>query len=342
MERTVVLTGATGFIAKHVAARLLNAGFRVRATLRTPDRAQEVVAAVRPALDDPAGLDERLRFVRLDLMADEGWQEAMAGADALVHTASPFPLAEPRTADEVVRPAVEGTLRALRAARDAGVGRVVLTSSVAAVMHRDLPPGRRVFDETDWTEPDHPTTTPYFRSKTLAERAAWDFAAREAPGLRLTALNPGLVCGPPLDARYGTSLRLVGRLLAARDPALPQIAFPVVDVRDVAEAHLRALTADGAAGQRFLISAGTLWFHEMAEALRDALPGRRIVTRRAPGALIRLIGLFDPSVRPIVPLLGRDQRVSNARAREVLGLAFIPPREAVAAAGRWLVGNGRA
>lgn len=275
-------------------------------------------------------------------MSDEGWPEAMAGADAVLHTASPFLMAEPRDADEVVRPAVEGTLRALRAARDAGVGRIVLTSSVAAVMHRDLPPGRTVFDETDRTGPDHPTATPCFRSRALAERAAWEFADHEAPGLRLTALNPGLVFGPPLDGSYGTSLRILERLLAAKDPALPQIAFPVADVRDVAEAHLRALTTDAAAGQRFLIAAGTLWFHEMAEALRDATPGRRIVTRRAPNAVMRLLSLFDPSIRPIVPVLGREHLVSNARAREVLGLTFIPAREAVAAAGRWLVENGRA
>jgi dihydroflavonol-4-reductase len=342
MPETIVLTGATGFIAKHVAVQLLNEGYRLRATLRSPTRAEEVLAAVRPQLDDPAELEARLAFVPLDLLRDEGWGAALRGADALVHTASPFPMDDPRDEDEVIRPAVDGTRRALRAARDAGVNRVVLTSSVAAVMHCDRPPGKLAYDEVDWTDPAHPTATPYVRSKTLAERAAWDFVEKQAPDLRLVVLNPGLVFGPPLDAQYGTSLRLIERLLRARDPMLPRIAFPVVDVRDVALAHLRALARSEAAGGRFLVADETLWFHEMAEALQDAMPARRLVTRQAPDAVIRVLSVFDRSIRPILPVLGRYERVSNARAREVLGLQFTPAREAVTASGRWLVENGKA
>ena len=342
MSETIVLTGATGFIAKHVAVKLLNAGYRVRATLRSPARAEEVAAAVRPALDDPSDLEARLSFLPLDLLRNDGWAEAMKGAQALVRTASPFPMDDPRDEADVIRPAVDGTLRALRAAREAGIDRVVLTSSVAAVMHSDRPPGKTAFDEFDWTDPAHATATPYIRSKTLAERAAWNFVEAQAPDLRLAVLNPGLVFGPPLDAHYGTSLRLVERLLRARDPMLPRIAFPVVDVRDVAEAHLRALVRTDAAGGRFLLADETLWFHEMAEALQRALPARRLVTRQAPNAIIRVLSLFDRSIRSILPSLGRYERVSNAKARESLGLEFTPAREAVVAAGRWLAENGRA
>lgn len=342
MPDTVVLTGASGFIAKHIAVRLLNRGYRVRGTVRSLDRAPEVVEAVRPHLDDARDLETRLTFAPLDLGRDEGWAGALRGADALIHTASPFPLVQPKDEAEVIRPAVDGTLRALRAATAAGVSRVVMTSSSVAVTGKDLPPGKAAYDEDDWTDPADPLTTPYARSKTLAERAAWDFVAREAPSMRLTAINPGFVLGAPLDGNYGTSLKVIERLLAAKDPMLPQFAFTTVDVGDVAEAHVRALTEPAAEGHRFIVAEGTLWFHEMAEELKAALPGRRIVTRRAPGLVVRLLSLFDPAIRTIVPALGRFDRVSNDKARRVLGLDLVPARQAVRAAGTWLVEHGRA
>lgn len=336
--QTVVLTGASGFIAKHILLRLLQRGHTVRAGLRTPARADEVRAAVAPHL--PPGAADRLSFVTLDLLRDDGWTEALAGADALIHTASPFPLVQPADPDALIRPAVEGTLRALRAAAAAGVGRVVLTSSSAAITNAPLPAGKAAYDETVWTDPEYRTNTPYTLSKTKAERAAWDFAAAH-PAMRLTAINPSLVLGPPLDAHYGTSLRLVERMMKAADPAVPPVAFGVVDVRDVAEAHVRALERPETAGGRFLLAADTLWFGDMAAALRAAFPGRRIVTRAAPAAMIRLLALFDRSVRTIVPVLGRFERLDGTRARTALGLDFVPAREAVVAAGRWLADNGR-
>ena len=246
---TVLVTGATGFIAKHVVLELLNAGHRVVGSLRTESRRDEVRDAVRPHLSSADDLDQRLRFVTLDLNDDGGWAEAMSGVDVLMHTASPLPMKQPRDENELVRPAVEGTLRALRAAHAAGIRRVVLTSSTAAVTHR--PPGleKDKFDESDWSDPSWTGMSPYTKSKTLAERAAWDFVENEAPDMQLTAINPCLVLGRPLDDHYGTSLRVVERLLRGKDPLLPKVGMGIVDVTDVARMHVRALTADGRAGE---------------------------------------------------------------------------------------------
>ncbi len=339
MSQTVVLTGASGFIAKHILLRLLDRGLAVRATLRTLSRADEVRAAVAPHL--PPDALARLSFVGIDLESDAGWHEVMAGADGLIHTASPFPMVQPKDPDALVRPAVEGTRRALAAAAQAGVGRVVLTSSIAAISGTDLPAGRDRYDEALWTDASHPTVTPYILSKTLAERAAWDFAAGH-PAMRLTTINPVLVTGPPLDRHYGTSLGVIERILSARDPAVPPIAFGVVDVRDVAEAHVRALERPETAGQRIICHDETLWFADIAQAIKTALPARRIVTRRAPGWVLRLLALRDPSVRTILPALGRFDRIDNARARALLDLSFMPARESVAEAARWIDRNGLA
>jgi len=339
MTATIVLTGITGYIAKAVAAKLLNAGHAVRGTLRDPARAEEIRTALRPHLADPAALDH-LSFVPLDLTRDDGWDAAMAGAGALIHTASPFPAAEPRDENEVIRPAVEGTRRALTAARKAGLRRVVLTSSIAAAMHCDLPPGRTRIDESDWTDPAHPTASAYTRSKLMAERAAWDFVA-DGAGPELVVLNPGFVVGAPLDGHFGTSLGVIERVLRGKDPLLPRLSLPVVDLRDVAEAHLRALTLPEAAGQRFLLADATLWMAEMGKALKAEFPARRIATRQAPDLLIRAIGLVDPSVRMILPTLGFHRQIDSGRARTVLGIDFTPAAEAIRTAGRWLAANGR-
>lgn len=339
MGKEVLLTGATGFIAKHIAVRLLNAGHSVRGSVRSLDRAAEVTAAVTPHLDDPAAA-ERLRFVPLDLLADSGWQEALDGADALIHTASPFPMQQPRDRDEVVRPAVEGTRRALGAAQAAGVRRVVLTSSAAAITNAPLPEGRGTYDETDWTDLDHPTVTPYVASKTLAERAAWEMVEREAPELALTVINPVFVLGPPLDRHYGTSVRTVERLLRGTDPMLPRFGFSVVDVRDIAEMHVRALERPESAGLRLPGATRFLWFHEMAEILKAAHPERKIVTRQAPNAVVRLLALFDRSIRTITPILGRRDELSAARAETVLGMEFRDAADSVRATADWLIERG--
>lgn len=333
MPQTLLLTGISGFIAKHVAARLLLAGHEVRGSLRTPARRDEVRAALLPVVGAEA-LD-RLSFVTLDLESDGGWQEAASGVDAVVHTASPFPVAQPKDPQVLIRPAVEGTLRALRAACNAGVDRVVLTSSTAAVTNTAKAGPQ---DESDWCNPDAPDTSAYSRSKTLAEQAAWAFA--KETGLHLTTINPGFVMGPPLDRHYGSSIGVIRRLLRGKDPMVPMLDFPVVDVRDVADLHLRAVERPDVAGRRILGVAGNMTMPAMAATLKRSFPDRRIATRVAPRPLLRMLALFDPQIRAILPAIGQSHPMSNARARQVLGMDFIAPEEALLASARWLIANG--
>jgi dihydroflavonol-4-reductase len=335
MSETVLLTGVSGFIAKHVALRLLNAGFDVRGTVRRLDRGDEVRAALAPHLSDGAG---RLTFVQADLESDSGWAEAMTGISAVVHTASPFPIAQPKDPQDLIRPAVEGTRRVLEAAAKAGIKRVVLTSSTVAVLNETKPDVLQ--DESDWCDVTLPSTTAYAMSKTLAERAAWDLA--KAKALKLTTINPGLVLGPPLDEHYGSSLGLVERLLKGKDPMLPSFGFPTVDVRDVAEMHLRALQQPDTAGKRYLAAAGTLAMVEMGRILKETYPTRRIATREAPAFLIRFLSLFDPQIRAVLPKIGHLERVSNARAVNEMGVEFTAPKAALMASAEWLVAHGKA
>jgi dihydroflavonol-4-reductase len=329
--RTILLTGITGFIARHCAVQMLNAGHSLRATLRDPAKGDALRADLRPHLTDPAALD-RLTLHKADLTADEGWSQAAAGADVLVHTASPFPIAQPKNADDLIRPAVDGTLRALRAAHAAGITRVVLTSSCVAI----LQDGRRTeHTEADWCDPKSPTATPYALSKTLAERAAWDFASANA--LALTTVNPGLVLGPPIGAEAGSSVSVIRRLLSGKDPMQPPIGLPVVDVRDVARMHVKAVEDPGLAGSRFIASAGSLSFVEMAQILRTAYPDRRIARHVAPAWMIRLMAPFDAEIRTILPKLGYVETVSNAQAVSRMDMRFIPPAEALLATARWVM-----
>lgn len=337
MGRKVLVTGASGFIAKHIVLQLLDAGYEVTGSLRTLDRADEVRSAVAGMLKSPDSL-ERLDFVHLDLSSDTRWTEALAGKDALLHTASPFPMGQPKTEEDLIRPAVDGTLRALKAAAAQNVRRVILTSSVAAVTQADPPRHKPAFDEVDWSDLTHATATPYVKSKTLAERAAWDFASEN--GLALTTINPALVLGPPLDARFGTSVKIIERMLKGKDPMLPHYGLPIVDVRDVAFMHVAALRDPETTGARFLATAGFLWMSDMADVLREMYPDRKIPKRTAPNILIKMLARFDPSLRSLIPSLGVKQQVSSSRARRLMNLSFRPPREAVQAAGAFLVDNG--
>ncbi|MEL6919685.1 MAG: NAD-dependent epimerase/dehydratase family protein [Pseudomonadota bacterium] len=332
MAKTVVLTGITGFIAKHIALHLLNDGYAVRGTMRSTTRADEVRDALRPHLAEKVDLDKQLTFVSLDLMKDDGWVEAMARADVLLHTASPFPIAQPKDENELIKPAVDGTLRALRAANAAGIHRVVLTSSMAAVMNTPLKPGKTAYDHTDWTDTALDYVSPYEKSKTLAEKAAWDFVENESPDMQLTTINPGLVLGPALDEHFGSSLEIIERVLKASDPAVPDISIPGVDVRDVATMHVSAISSDASIGKRCLAVADELSFPQVAQILADQYPQRKIATRIAPKWLLAILKVFDPTIRAIYPILGMKRAADTVVSRETLGINFMPVGDSVVAA----------
>lgn len=334
----IVVTGASGFIAKHIVLQLLDEGYAVRATVRSKGREGDLRTAIAQHVRDASDLDSRLSFATLNLEHDDGWDSALTGANALVHTASPFPLVQPNNESDVIRPAVDGTLRALSAAKRTGVSRIVLTSSVLAVLLAK-PNGKARLDESDWSSPDDPRATPYAKSKILAERAAWAFVEQDAPELELSVINPGFVIGAPLDRSFGTSLSVIQRVLKAKDQMLPNFGFPVVDVRDVARMHVACLERPDSVGKRFLGGDEFLWFPQMAQILKAALPDRRIVTRRAPNFMIRLLAYIDPEIRSIVPSLDQRTDVTADRARTELGVSFRPAADAVVSAGRFLTEN---
>lgn len=338
MSKTVVLTGVTGFIAKRIALDLLEAGHTVRGSLRSMRRADEVRDAVRPHLSDPAALD-RLSFVELDLTKDDGWSEAMQGADVLMHTASPFPMEQSKDPDSIIRPAVDGTMRALEAAEDAGIKRVVLTSSMVAVMYNDIAKTRPV-TETDWSTPGHPTLNAYGESKTLAEKAAWDFVANHTD-MTLITVNPGLVVGEPMDAHYGTSLALVERILDGKDPMLPEIIFPVVDIKDVSTLHVQAVEDTKMDGKRHLATEGMMSMLEMGQLLAKEHPTRKIATQAAPKFMLKLISLFDPAIRSVLPQLGVDYRLDKSGTLARTGISFTPSADAVKASAAYIVNAGK-
>ena len=336
----VLLTGSSGYIGKHITLRLLTEGYEVRASVRSKAKADEVRAAMVAHL--PAGFDVggKLTFVELDLESDDGWAAAIGGVDVLIHSASPFPIASPKDENELVRPAVEGTLRALKAAHSAGVKRVVLTSSVAAIYGNDLPTGKTEFDETMWTDVEHPVgRVAYTKSKTLAEQAAWKYIETEAPELELTTVNPVLVVGAPLDRHFGSSVSVVERILQAKDPMLPDISFSLVDVKYVAAMHVKAISIDASKGQRFIASAGSRTFVQIAKALKAALPGRKIVTTQAPSLMIRFLALFDGEIRAVLPTLGKHIGVNASKATSVLGIDFISPEQSLIETAKYLLDN---
>ena len=336
----VLVTGGTGFVGAHCLVQLLAAGHETRATVRDLAREGVVRAMLRQGGAGDAG--ERLTLTRADLNADAGWAEAAAGCEYVLHVASPFPSTVPKDENELIAPARDGALRVLRAARDAGVKRVVLTSSFAAIGYGA---GRRTtaFTEEDWTDLSYPSLQPYAKSKTIAERAAWDFIAREGGGLELAVVNPVGVFGPVLGPDYSTSILLVKRLLDGTVPGCPDIWFGAVDARDVADLHLKAMTDPAARGQRFLAAAGDfVSVLEIAKILREGArdAARKVPTRSLPDWLVRLVALFDPEVKGITPELGKRKNASNEKARRLLGWTPRSPGEAVLATARSLLQLG--
>jgi nucleoside-diphosphate-sugar epimerase len=335
----VLVTGGSGFIGSHCILQLLGAGHLVRTTVRDLKREASVRALLKQGGAEPG---ERLSFFAADLENDAGWREAAAGCDYVLHVASPLPPHVPKNEDELIVPAREGALRALRASRDAGVKRVVLTSSFAAVGYGEEPQ-QRPFDETNWTNPDGRGVQPYAKSKTLAERAAWDFVAREGGGLELSVVNPTLVLGPVLGPDYSASILLIQRLMDGAIPGCPRLSFGVVDVRDVADLHIRAMTHPAAKGERFLAVAGDFMsVREIAKVLKARLgaAARRVPTREVPNWLVRVVALFDPGAKQILPELGKVKNGTGDKARRLLSWSPRSREDAIAAAADSLVRLG--
>ena len=336
----VLLTGASGYIGKHITLQLLNQGHEVRASVRNLSKSAQVRDAVRPHLLDSSNLDSRLTFVELDLEKDSGWEAALNGVDVLMHTASPFPLASPKDENELIRPAVEGTLRALKAAKSSGIKRVILTSSMAAIYGCELPAGISEYDETMWTDVTHPVgRVAYTKSKTLAEKAAWDFIKESAPEIALTTINPVLVLGAPLDKNFGSSISVIERILSGKDPMLPDLKFAIVDVRDVAKMHVDAIKNDSTKGERILASSETKSFVEIAKLLKSIYPKSKVKTAQAPTFLIQFLAIFDGTVKSILPQLGKPMKISTAKAKRLLGMSFISVDVAIKESADYLIKN---
>lgn len=335
----ILVTGGSGFVGGHVILQLLDAGHDVRTTVRSLSKEQ----AVRDTLAHAGAKTlDRLTFVAADLNLDAGWAEAVAGCDYVQHVASPFPLAQPKDENDLIRPAVDGTLRVLRAARDAGVRRVVLTSSFAAIGygHGDQ---AAAYTEMDWTNVDGPAVQPYMKSKTLAERAAWDFVEREGNGLELAVVNPVGIFGPVLNEDLSTSIEIIKRMLEGGLPGAPRLYFGVVDVRDVAGMQIKAMTAPEAKGERFLAVAGDpVSIYDMSVILRQGMGEKaaKAKLRQIPDWLMRIMALFNPLAREAGPRLGIRAAASNAKARELLGWQFRSNEDAIVASGESLIRLG--
>jgi nucleoside-diphosphate-sugar epimerase len=316
-DRTVLVTGGTGFLGGWCIASLLDRGYPVRTTIRDLAREGDVRAAVAAA--GTSGRDDALTVLSADLTSDAGWPEAVAGCAYVFHVASPFPPSQPRDPDELIVPARDGALRVLRAALDAGAERIVLTSSVAAVRNGGPPRNGSAYTEEDWTDGDNTSLTPYTRSKTIAERAAWDLVRDAGATERLAVVNPGAIIGPALSSDRSFSLELIERLMKGAMPALPRLGFSLVDVRDVAALELLAMTSPDAGGKRLIATDKFMWMAEIAEVLRDRLgdEAAKVPTRVAPNLLIKAVAIFDSSVRSFTGDLGKRIEFSSGRARDL-------------------------
>lgn len=317
MSERVLVTGITGYIGQHVGSELLKAGFEVVGTMRS----QRKAGAARAAL----GVEEdRLSFVEADLMSDDGWDEAMAGIDYVVHVASPYTLAEPKNESELIEPAVEGTRRVVGAAQRAGVKRMVLTSSAIAIQGGR---GSGHFGPVDWADTDADMGA-YGRSKALAERAAWDLVADG--DMELAVVVPGGVFGPSLGAApEGQNVEMITKMINGKMPLIPHLAMAMIDVRDVAKLHVAALTVEGAAGSRFIAaSAEPVDMMTVASTLKDA-GFSKVSTRRAPTAVLKALALFDREVKGMLPLVGQVATFDNSATLKVLGWKPTPIEQSV-------------
>jgi nucleoside-diphosphate-sugar epimerase len=335
---TVLVTGGSGFIASHCILQLLAAGHTVRTTVRNLSREADVRAMLNEGGADPG---DKVTFAAADLSSDAGWSDAVAGCEFVLHVASPFPPTAPKHENELIVPARDGALRVLRASRDHGVKRVVLTSSFAAIGYGH-PERSTPFTELDWTDPARDVSA-YVKSKTLAERAAWDFIAEEGDGLELAVINPVGVLGPLLGRDFSTSIVLVKRMLDGAMPGCPKLHFGIVDVRDVADHHIRTMTNPAARGERFLSVAGDFMrLINVATTLRQGLgeAAKKAPARELPNWMVRFAALRDSGVKQFVPELGKVRNATNEKSRRLLGWSPRSPEDAIIATGESLLRLG--
>lgn len=335
----VLVTGATGYIAGHCIRELMEHGYRVRGTVRALADTAKTEHLQRMA----ATLGASLELVEANLGSDAGWEEAVAGCTYVQHVASPFPPEVPKDENELIRPAVDGALRVLKACAASGtVKRVVMTSSVAAVAMGHDDAGERVRSEADWSNPDK--CAPYPKSKTLAERAAWDYVKSLPPDRRfeLAVINPGFVLGPLLNADQGTSGELIRKLMVRDMPACPEIGFAPVDVRDVATAHRLAMERPEAAGNRYICAGEHIWVRDMARILAAEFNprGYRVPTGHLPYWCMWIIAWFDKAVNLALGFVGRKELVSSAKAQRELGWTMRPVRDSILDTARTMIEHG--
>ena len=334
MPDAVLVSGGSGYIAGYVIRQLVAEGWRVHTTLR--NLAKEDGVRKLLAVDN-----SRLAFFAADLVDDAGWAEAMAGCSHVAHVASPFPSHVVKDPDDLIVPAREGALRALRAAKAAGVRRFVMTSSIAAIGY-GRPKGVYTFTEADWTDPDAPGTSPYVKSKTIAERAARAWVEAQGGGIEYCTVNPAAVLGPVWSRDFSTSIAVVKKLLDGSMPGCPDFGFGIVDVRDVADLHVRALTAPDMAGERFIASGPFLKMIDIARILKEQLGAQasKVPARRLPDFLVRLSALFDPVVKQVVGELGTVRNLDASHAKSVLGWTPRPPEQSIVDTARSLIDLG--
>jgi nucleoside-diphosphate-sugar epimerase len=334
MAETILVTGGSGYIAGWCIVQLLQRGYDVRTTVRSLSKAPTVRAAIATETD-PA---DRLTFFAAELTSPEGWDEAVKGCDYVLHVASPLGTNLPSDPDVLIVPARDGALNVLRAAAKAGVKRVVLTSSVAAAAGAG-----QVRDEGDWSDLSTGKADAYRQSKTLAERAAWEFAAAH-PEIELATVLPSMVIGPVLTTENMGSVQLIWRLIAGKIPGNPKLGFTLVDVRDVADLHLRAMTDPRAAGERFIASNDFLWMAAISRVLRDRLGARaaKVPSRPLPSFVLRLMSVFDPALRYVTPNLGRPNTFTSAKAQRLLGWAPRPVETSIVECAESLIAKGAA
>lgn len=334
MAGTVLVTGGSGYIGGEIVRQLLAKGWTVHTTVRNLSSE----AKVRPLL---GGTSDTLKFFAANLMSDAGWAEAADGCSHVCHVASPLPMEAPRHEDDLIVPAREGVLRALRAAREAGARRFVMTSSAAAIGYGHGK-GQHRFTEEDWTRLDGPGVYPYVKSKTIAEGAARDWVATQGGDMEFASVNPSLVLGPLASPDFSTSLEVIRQLLSGALPGCPNIGFGVVDVRDVADMHVRVLEAPGMKDERFICSGPFLWIREVAQILKEELgpQARKVPTRTLPSWLVRISALFNPVVRQIISELDNRREMDASHAKAVLGWEARPPRETIVDTARSLIDFG--